>query len=584
MQATWNALPRNVVRGVTVCVLAALLPLALATRAGAARVKTIKIADASIVEGNAGQTTVSVRLTWSGSKGGPAPSVSYATADGTAVAGTDYVAKSGTASLSNGSCRCATISIAVTGDLVAEGDETFVVSLTNPSGGAIGDPQGVVTIIDDEGPPTLVATDASVDEGAGSLGFGVVLTTASASTVTVDYTTADGSAHAGTDFAAASGSLTFAPGQTSETVSVPVVDDALAEDDEALNLTLSNWSNADVRRETATGTILDDDPDPTVSIADATVGEGDAGTTNAAFTLTLSQPSGRETAVDVATSDATAVAGSDYTATSTTVTIPAGATSAGVDVPIAGDTTHEPDETFTVTLSGEVALTIGAGTATGTIANDDPTPTLTVDAATAGESSGEATVTFRLSNPSSTDVVFDWSTADGSAIAGVDYAAASGALAIPAGSVTTTATVAVLGDALDEPAETVIVSTANVVGATGGGAGTLTITDDDPTPTALTLRVVKRRTTVRATGLLEPATSGLHVTVRLSHRVGGRWGKIGAATVIVRFLKDRDGDGALEGSYVAAFPRPAKGSYRFRVTFAGTTNLTPCRKKLAFTI
>ena len=80
-------------------ILVTLAPLATAPPASAAKVKTIKIADASIVEGDAGSKALAFRVTWTGAKGGGVASVSYATADGTATAGSDYTAKSGSVSL-----------------------------------------------------------------------------------------------------------------------------------------------------------------------------------------------------------------------------------------------------------------------------------------------------------------------------------------------------------------------------------------------------------------------------------------------------------------------------------------------------
>ena len=98
---------RSIAAPILVALVASLLPLALAQPAAAARAKTIKIADASIVEGNAGQQSMSFRVTWSGAKGGGPVSAVYATADVTATAGSDYTAKTGTVTMSNG-CRCGT--------------------------------------------------------------------------------------------------------------------------------------------------------------------------------------------------------------------------------------------------------------------------------------------------------------------------------------------------------------------------------------------------------------------------------------------------------------------------------------------
>ena len=121
-----------------------------ATPAHAARVKTITINDVSLVEGNGGSNSLVFTVSWTGSKGGAAPSASYATANVTASAGSDYMSKTGTVNLTNGGCRCGTISISVSGDNIYEGTETFVVNISNASNATLGDPQGVGTIYDNE--------------------------------------------------------------------------------------------------------------------------------------------------------------------------------------------------------------------------------------------------------------------------------------------------------------------------------------------------------------------------------------------------------------------------------------------------
>ena len=155
------------------------------------------------------------------------------------------------------------------------------------------------------------------------------MTSGSLTTQTVDYATSDGSATAGSDYTATSGTLTFTTGQTSKTIPVPLIDDALNEADETFTLTLSNATVA-LTDATATGTIFDDDPEPSVSIADASASEA-AG--QVGFTISISAVSGQEADVDYTTTDGTALAGSDYTATTGTAVIPAGQTSVEVDVP-----------------------------------------------------------------------------------------------------------------------------------------------------------------------------------------------------------------------------------------------------------
>lgn len=562
-----------------------IVPLALAGPAQAVRVKTIRISDASIVEGDAGQQDLSFTISWTGSKGGPAPSVQYATADASATGGSDYTTTSGTANLTNGGCRCATVSVPVEGDTTTESTETFEVNLTNPVNATIGDAQGIGTIYDNEGPPALVVGDTSANEADGSLSFTVQLTNASASTVTVDYATADETAIAGTDYTAAgTTTLTYTPGQTSKTVTVTVADDSLAEEDETALLDLSNATNASIADAQGVGSIVNDDADPNVTIADVSVSEGDSGSVTATFTVSLSTASGQETAVDYLTSDTTATAGSDYTATSGTLTIPAGDTSATLDVSVDGETLYEGDETFGVTLSGEVNLTLVDAVAEGTITDDDPVPTVSAGDATSSESAAVATVTVSLTNPSVNDVSVDWSTTAGSATAGADYTAASGTATILAGETSTTVAINLLGDAVDEPAETFTVGLTNAVNAAAGAGATITLTDDDRTPTFLTVKVAKGKTTVKAKGLLETAASGLTVKVTLLKKKGAKFVRVASKVVAVKTLRDRDGDGKTDGHYVASFTKPARGAYRFKVAFAGTSELKRSSKSVNFTL
>ncbi|MCB0923554.1 MAG: hypothetical protein KDB50_03260 [Mycobacterium sp.] len=227
--------------------------------------------------------------------------------------------------------------------------------------------------------PRLSVADASVVEGnfgTPSMVFTVSLSAASADVVTVGYTTSNGSAYAD-DYVPAVGLLTFAPGETSKNVAVGVVGDSLVELDEQFTLNLSGATNAAISRGVAVGTILNDDVDqspavlPTVSIADLSVTEGNGAHAHFMFMVTLSKASTDAVTVQYATSDGTAVAGADYSATSGTVTFQPGVMSQMVHVDIAGDTDVEPDETFTVTLSNPSGATIARANATGTIVNDD---------------------------------------------------------------------------------------------------------------------------------------------------------------------------------------------------------------------
>ncbi len=191
----------------------------------------------------------------------------------------------------------------------------------------------MATITDDDGPPGLSVDNATVTEGNSgttNANFTVSLSPASGKTVTVNYATANGTAVAPADYTAKSSTtLTFNPGQTSLPVTVVTKGDTLDEDNETFTLDLSAPSNATLSDGQGVGTITDDDGLPAITVGDVTVAEGDSGTQNAAFTVTLSPASGRTVTVDYGTTNGTAVAPGDYTATSGTLTFAAGETTQG---------------------------------------------------------------------------------------------------------------------------------------------------------------------------------------------------------------------------------------------------------------
>jgi hypothetical protein len=295
-----------------------------------------------------------------------------------------------------------------------------------------------------------IADSPPVPEGnsgtPNSASFVVTLSPASTDPVTVDYATADGTATAGADYVATTGTLSFAAGVTSATITVPVIGDVLNEDNETFSVTLSNASNAGIATATGHATILDDDPLPSVSIGDTSVTEGDVGVVNALFPVTLDAPSGRTVSVEYSTAPGTATSGVDYVAATGTLTFPEGATSRSIAVQVKGDTTNEADETFDVNLDLATNATITGSLGTGTILNDDTLPTLsigdvTVTRATAGST---AVLTATLSAAAGA-VSVNYATADGSARAGTDYTATAGTLTFAPGASTATLSVPIIG-------------------------------------------------------------------------------------------------------------------------------------------
>jgi len=227
--------------------------------------------------------------------------------------------------------------------------------------------------------PSLSVADAQIAEGDGGqtlMSFTVSLSRAAAGVVTVNYSTLNGTALAGTDYQAALGTLTFQPGETVKTVQVAVSGDAGFEFDERFDLVLSSPAGARLADERATGTIVNDDAEapgvlPAVSIADLTIAEGDGAHVHFMFAVTLDKASTVPVTVSYQTANGTALAGADYAATSGTITFAPGETAKQLHVDVIGDLVAEAAESFTVTLSNPVGASIADGQATGTILNDD---------------------------------------------------------------------------------------------------------------------------------------------------------------------------------------------------------------------
>jgi hypothetical protein len=213
---------------------------------------------------------------------------------------------------------------------------------------------------------------AEGDSGTTNATFTVTLSAASSQTVSVPVSTANGSATAGSDYTATTGTLTFAPGTVSQSIIVPVSGDTVAEPDETFTVNLGTPTNAVLGNSTGTGTILNDDTK--ISINDVSRAEGNRRTTTFTFTVSLSAAASFPVTVKYATANGTATTPSDYTAIAlTTLTFNAGTTSKTINVSVNGDKTAESNETFFVNLSSPTNATIADSQGMGTIVNDDGT-------------------------------------------------------------------------------------------------------------------------------------------------------------------------------------------------------------------
>ncbi len=384
----------------------------------------------------------------------------------------------------------------------------------------MGGQTGTATIIDNDAAPTVGSVSAAVDSSGGQVDegdnavFTVNLSNASSTPTTFSLALNAGTATAGSDYNAAltnqsfsngvtynaaTGQVTVPAGVTSFTVTVPTVNDTVAEPTETFSLTVGG--------QTGTATIIDNDAAPTVGSVSAAVdsagGQVDEGD-NAVFTINLTNASSTATTFSLALNAGTATAGSDYNGTLSNqsfsngvtynaatgqVTVPAGVTSFTVTVPTINDTVSEPTETF--------SLTVGGKTGTATIIDNDAAPSVSTVSAAVDSTGGQvdegdnAVFTVNLTNASSTPTTFSLALNPGTAVAGSDYNAtltnqsfsngvtynaATGQVTVPAGVTSFTVTVPTINDTVSEPTESFTLTV-------GGQTGTATIIDNDAAPT-----------------------------------------------------------------------------------------------------
>jgi hypothetical protein len=457
---------------------------------------TVSIADASVTEAaGTGTSTLTFTVSTADPNGNKTPfTVDYATADGgaqPATAGADYVATAGTLSFP-AATRSRTFTVTVNGDLIDEPAETFLVHLSNSSGPAILDGDAVGTINDND-TATVTINNISVTEGnSGTTDavFTISLNTPYYRDFTLNWATAAGTvnpATEGVDYLAAGGPVTFTAGTTTQTVAVPVVGDVLDEPNETFAVVLSNSTGPAISDSRGDATITDDDV-VTIDTADVSVVEGNSGTTPATFTVTVSGDHTQTITVTVVTSGGgptppAATVGTDYTSLpSTVLTFGPGVVSQTVSVSVIGDTVAEAsNESFGLTLSAPTGGAVLARTkALGVILDDDSDRVISFSPTSVSVTeplsfTTTASFSVSLNAAAGRTVTVDFATADGTALAGSDYTAASGTLSFEPGDLTKSIAVTVLSDSLVEAVETFTLVLSNPTNATiAAGAGTAT--------------------------------------------------------------------------------------------------------------
>jgi YD repeat-containing protein len=463
----------------------------------------LAVSAASATEGSA----VTFTVTRSGGSG-QTVSATCTPGSGTAIAGTDF-ATAGTVLTFTSTDTSKTCSVASTQDTIYEGNETFTLTLTAPSGSVtLPASPATGTIVDNDSAPSFVIADASVTEGTASVTITVTKSGSTALTHAVTYATAAGTATATSDYTTISGaSLSFAPGDTSKTFTVTIANDSVYEGSEAFTANLSSPTNgATLADGSATITINDNDTAPSFAINDASLAENGG---SLVFTVTKTGSTALSHSVTYATASGTATQGTDFTAANNTLTFAAADTSKTISVPILDDSTFEGNETFTASLS---AATSGAAisrvTGTATIVENDATPprgTVQFTSTGAGVSESGGSISFSVSRAGGsfgTASVVCATQADG-AVAGSDFVATSQTLNWADGETTAKpCSVSIVNDGVYEAAaESFYLVLSSPSGVTiGSPAFTIIGIADDDAPVVGTVQFTQSSATIAENG------------------------------------------------------------------------------------
>ncbi|MCZ8058095.1 MAG: FG-GAP-like repeat-containing protein [Microcystis sp. LE19-12.2C] len=439
---------------------------------------SLTINDVTVTEGNSGTTNAVFTVSLS-SAASTVVSVNYATANGTATAGTDYTALPPTTLTFNPGETSKTITVPVNGDNQVELNETFFLNLSNlqanGSNVILADNQGQGTITNDDS-ASIAISDVTITEGnSGTTNavFTVTLSNAVDTAVTVNYATANGTATTtDNDYTAiAATPLIFNAGETSKTITVAVNGDNQVESNETFFVNLSNLQtngrNVTLADNQGQGTILNDDTSVTLAVSPSSVTED--GTSNLIYTFTRSGVTSNALTVNYSIGG-TATNGTDYASIPTGVTFAANLATATVTINPTADTIVESNETVILTLAAGTGYTIGTTTpVTGTINNDDTSVTsqLSINDITVVEGKdNNAILTVTVDNPNSQPITFNYTTAPINATANVDYTSKTGTITIAANTSTATISIPILNDNLNEPDEVFTVTLSNPVNAT----------------------------------------------------------------------------------------------------------------------
>ena len=464
---------------------------------------SIAATSASKAEGNSGLTDLTFTVSRIGNTTQASTANWAVSGSGTNAASADDFANSilpsGTVNfLANETSK--TITVRAKGDSTHEQNETFAVTLSAPSvGTSLGTATAIGTILNDETSLSIAAASAIKAEGnSGLTNYTFTVTrggnTTQASTANWAVSGSGTTKAVASDFENATlptGTVSFAAGEASKTITIKVAGENLVEQDEGFTVTLSAASvGSSISTATATGLILNDDATVSIAATSAVKLEGHAGSTPMTFTVTRSGYTSPAATIDwaVTGSGIAQATADDFVGTALptgTVSFKAGETSKTITVAVAGDTTVETNEGFKVTLATPSAgLTIGTASATGLIQNDDARLSIAATSANQVEGNTGATtpMTFTVTRSGylTQATTANWAvTGTGNnAATGKDFTGGSrptGTISFATGETSKTITVNVNGDStvelaeqftvsLDAPSTGAVITTATAIG------------------------------------------------------------------------------------------------------------------------
>jgi subtilisin family serine protease len=388
------------------------------------------------------------------------------------VDGADYGAAAQPVQFASGQLSRPVI-VPICQDAVLEGPQTFRARLTDlPAGFALGTiAEAVVTIVDDEATVQFDAAQFSASEGAGSVSLRVTRTGGIAAPASVAYSTAAGTASPapgpgacspGADYRPVAGTLAFAAGQASRTLSIPLCGDAIAgEGDETFSVLLGPAVTGPLALgspDTATVVILEDDGVFRLTASQFVIGEG---STSVALTIQRKGPAGGPASVELVAEESGSATGGnpcapglDFVASTQTVSFAPAQASKTVRVPLCGDLLAEGAEAFTVRLQNPVGGPVlgSPNVATVTVTDNDAAGRIQFGAAAyaIGEDQGEAVITLTRTGGAGGGVTVRVATQDGSAQADADYGAVDALVDFAAGELMRTLTVPLIGNGIPD--------------------------------------------------------------------------------------------------------------------------------------